>query len=498
MAHVEPTVTLAGMNVDLDQLRSRLHGEADDDALLTAESVAAAYARLSRKGVPLQELRAEAARDVARARKSIKNISHKMGHQSIAEHAFFNLDFNDVSRLIIELIEHHRLASYTERSQRYVKFTDDFLLPPEIKDAGLADEYQQLYRLMFDTYEELYRVLRPYFLNSEGDPDKLEKRRYVELENLAKEDARYAIGLATQTALGASFNGRALELLIRRLLSHSSWEARHLGEMIKQQVQPEAPSLVKYCDPCTYFKQLPQTVREIALHYIVPLADHAEPPRIESFSASDNPDDAVIAAMLYQGGVGPIDRCQFAVKSMSDEQKHRAFLELVRHREKHDNVSRHFELPRFEFGLVVSASLFAQLKRHRLCTQIVADYDTDLGVTVPPSLVENKLVDKLLAVVEPAEALHAKILDATDNPFTAAYALTNAHRRRVLVAINLREMYHLTKERMANFAQWDIRATATEMAAKVREVAPITGQLLMNKDDLEDELARLLSELEKN
>ncbi len=82
--------------------------------------MAAAYARISRNPRPVNELRRIARSEVEKARASNRNIVFEMGHSSIAEHAVFNLDILGVSRLLVEEIEKFRLASYTEKSQRYV------------------------------------------------------------------------------------------------------------------------------------------------------------------------------------------------------------------------------------------------------------------------------------------------------------------------------------------------------------------------------------------
>jgi len=495
MAHKKPQVQLGGYNVDADQLRRLIADRPAAEPPLTPESVAAAYARLSRRDDTLAELRAEAVRDVAKARASMTSIVHLMGHQAISEHAVFNLDFNFVTRLGMELIETHRLAAYTERSQRYVKFGDDYLLPPEIAAAGLGDDFAALYRQMFQTYEELYAQLRPYFVERGGDPALLKKSELTALENLAKEDARYAFGLAVQTALGGTFNARELELLVRRLLSSPLWEARDIGGQIKAQVQPLAPSLIKYCDPCDYFAELPDAARAVAAGLPREAPDE-NPPRVALVHATPETDEHVLAALLYTGGAGSIVYCMNLARGMSADEKLHAYRALVAQRQTHDNVSRHFELPRFVFDLNVSASLYAQLKRHRLTTQLVADYDPALGITVPPSIEAIGRVAALRAVAEHAAALHERVLAETGCAPAAAYCLTNAHRRRVLVTMNLRELHHFAKERMAAFAQWDIRETAVLMADAVREVAPLTGRLLVGKDNYREHLDRLLADAE--
>ena len=125
-------VLLAGHNMDYDIIReiAAEHPERQD---LTPETVAAAYARISRNPRPVNELRTLARGEVEKARASNRNIVFEMGHSSIAEHAVFNLDVLKVSRLLVEEIEKFRLASYTEKSQRYVLFKDDFVIPAEVR-----------------------------------------------------------------------------------------------------------------------------------------------------------------------------------------------------------------------------------------------------------------------------------------------------------------------------------------------------------------------------
>jgi len=485
MAFQEMDIRLGGFNVDYDVLMAIIKGDIKpEDAVLTPESIAAAYARVSRSNKPLHELRQEAVTDIAATRKSIEKIDHGMGHKSIADHVYFNLDLNFISRLAVELVERHRLAGYTERSQRFVLFKDDFLIPPEIKSIGLANEFIKLYKFMFQTYHEIFTVLRQYVLekNSITDPSKLSEARLTSLENLAKEDARYVIGLAVQTSFGSSFNGQEIELVIRHLLSDSLQEGQTIGSSFKKLVQPIAPSLVKYCEPVEFFKNLPAIIRSIGARYQGRMIGSRSYQRINSFWSSKEPDDVVVAAILCEGNVGSLNDCYKLAQTMPVLEKSAIILKVLQERTIHDNVTRHFEMAEFTFDTIGSASLYAQLKRHRITTQIPGDYVLDYGITTPQSFIDCNLTDKLVQVVEAAEGLYKVILAKTGNQFLATYALTNAHRRRILVKMNLREAYHYAKERCASFAQWDIQETANQMMALVLSKAPISGQLMCGKD----------------
>jgi thymidylate synthase ThyX len=148
-------ILLAGYNIDYDLIRE-LSDRSALEQELTPETISAAYARISRSPKPVDELRRDARAEVEKARRSNRNIVFEMGHASVAEHAVFNIDVIGVSRLLVEEIEKFRLCSYTEKSQRYVLFDKDFVVPDEIRDAGLADVFSATVDRQNDFYHRLY------------------------------------------------------------------------------------------------------------------------------------------------------------------------------------------------------------------------------------------------------------------------------------------------------------------------------------------------------
>ena len=63
--------------------------------------------------------------------------------------------------------------------------------------------------------------------------------------------------------------------------------------------------------------------------------------------------------------------------------------------------------------------------------------------------------------------------------------LTNAHRKRVLMKVNARELYHISRLREDRHAQWDIRERAQKMLQEARKVLPLTLMLATGKDTFE-------------
>jgi thymidylate synthase ThyX len=107
-------------------------------------------------------------------------------------------------------------------------------------------------------------------------------------------------------------------------------------------------------------------------------------------------------------------------------------------------------------------------------------YDPGLGLTVPPAVEEAGLAGAVVEAAADAEATFA-FLGGPAAP-VAAYALLNAHRRRVLLTLNLRELYHVSRLREDAHAQWDIRQLAGEMSCLARGAFPVCGALLGGKD----------------
>jgi thymidylate synthase ThyX len=114
---------------------------------------------------------------------------------------------------------------------------------------------------------------------------------------------------------------------------------------------------------------------------------------------------------------------------------------------------------------------------------ISQDYDLSLGVTIPDSIKETRQENHFMEMIDKTESFYLRL--EQKNPLISPYILTNAHRRRVLFKINLRELYHFSRLREDQHAQWDIRQIASQMISSVRSYLPFSGALLAGKDQFE-------------
>jgi flavin-dependent thymidylate synthase len=465
-------VKLAGFNVDAELLR-RLAGGAD----LTPETLSAAYARISRSPLAIDTLRRQACRDVGKARRSNQRIIFAMGHHSVAEHAVFNFDLIGVSRLALEEIEHFRLASFTEKSQRYVTLENERVLPGELRDPALRALFQQVsarqFRFYFKAFARLHRRLR---------------RQHAELaagaagqrlvEGWAKEDARYVLPLAAGGQVGMTVNARALEHMFRRWRLSPRAEVRRLAARLHALVMPVAPSLILFPEPSAFDRE--SFAAMDGLFAALPVrAARAAGRRPRIVAASEGGDDAILAARLaVRRGLG-LERARALVAALAPGKKRALFRDFFARAQFFSAMPREFEMADVTFQATVSASCFAQLKRHRMATLLAGAYDPGLGVTLPPSFAAAGLENEFRRIISASDAAYCRLQAAC--PAAADYILTNAHRRCVLMRMNLRELYHFVRLRDDEHAQWDIRALANDLAGLVRRRMPLAAMLLCGK-----------------
>jgi thymidylate synthase (FAD) len=146
------------------------------------------------------------------------------GHFSVTEHATFTFSISGVSRALTHQLVRHRIASYTQQSQRYVKFAKneiEYVTPPTIAgDKEAKKIYDDLMKAVADTYEKLIgRKIPP-------------------------EDARFVLPNAATTNIVVTMNARELLHFIRlRTCERTQWEIREAATEMLRLAKKVAPTL---------------------------------------------------------------------------------------------------------------------------------------------------------------------------------------------------------------------------------------------------------------
>jgi flavin-dependent thymidylate synthase len=477
-------VILAGHNIDYEVIRE-CHATLEGKERLTPETVCAAYARISRNPLPVDELRRVAREEVEKARQSNRTIVFGMGHSSIAEHAVFNVDILGVSRLAVEEIEKFRLCSYTEKSQRYIRLEDDFVIPREVQDGGLEGLFIDTVREQNALYHDLYTALKEHLFEKHREmADDPASRPTV--DGWAKEDARYIVSLATHAQLGMTLNARNLELMLRRSAAHPLQEINEYGTQLYEATREIAPSLVRYTAATPFDRDTRGELRELATSSAVLTDTHGENTAMGQdgnatlLHATPEGDETIVAALLHSSSDLSLEACMAAARTMSREEQEDVIRTACRRMQAYDPPLREFEHAGFLFEVVVSSSCFAQLKRHRMATITCQGYNPSLGVTIPPGVHEVGMDGRFMEVISRTEEAYRRI--ASVSPGAAPYILTNSHRKRVALRVNVRELYHISRLREDKHAQWDIRETAKRMVRLGKKAMPLALTLTSGKD----------------
>ncbi|MFH1412336.1 MAG: FAD-dependent thymidylate synthase [Candidatus Omnitrophota bacterium] len=472
-------VNLAGYNVDALVLEE-MSGKCGRKDELTPEILSAAYARISRDPRPIKEIRKDARSEVEKARRSNSTIIFKMGHHSIAEHAVFNLDIVGASRLAMEEIEKFRLCSYTEKSQRYITLDKDFVLPKELLGTKFERPFSELVSEENSAYRVLFGKLKDHVFVKYADLAANPRNNEL-LEGWAKEDARYITSLATESQVGQTINARNLELMLRRFASHPLAEIRDIGAAIYGKISGVAPSIVLFSEANDRDQKTYPELKIAAEALIKEFAGSGKmKEEVELVEHTQNGDTVVAAALLHTATGLNYDRCLSLAGSLNGPEKTALFKTAWKNLQFYDSLLREFEYVNLTFNIVLSSACFGQLKRHRMASITAQPYDPSLGITLPDSIKEVGEETLFRNITERSAALYEEIKKA--HPEAAPYALTNAHRRRVLLRVNAREMYHISRLREDKHAQWDIQNISKAMTEKARSVMPLTFALAGGKD----------------
>lgn len=153
------------------------------------------------------------------------------GHFSTLEHASFTFAIDGVSRALTHQLVRHRLASYNQQSQRYVKYNDgiETIKPASVKENPQAEAvFDQAISAATDAYKKLLDM------------------------GIPAEDARFLLPNAAETKIVVTMNARELlHFFNHRCCNRAQWEIREMAWKMVELVKPLAPRVfAKAGAPC--------------------------------------------------------------------------------------------------------------------------------------------------------------------------------------------------------------------------------------------------------
>ena len=166
--------------------------------------------------------------DSETAKRIIKRVTG-YGHVSVIEHASFTFSIEGVSRAMTHQLVRHRIASYTQQSQRYVTYgmLEKYVTPPSIANNTEAKEvFDKTLENISETYQNLLEM------------------------GITKEDARFILPNAAKTNIIVTMNARELHHFFNlRCCIRSQWEIREVAIEMLKQAKKAAPALFENAGP---------------------------------------------------------------------------------------------------------------------------------------------------------------------------------------------------------------------------------------------------------
>ena len=198
------------------------------------EETVAAAARLCYRSGGIDTLRDD---KLPGRTKSFLDKLVSMGHMSPVEHASFTFAIEGISRACSHQLVRHRLASFSQQSQRYVSKTSGFhyVVPPSIsEDEELKSRYDAFMREAQKFYNYLVEGLEKNGLTGES----------------VREDARFVLPNAAETKIMVTMNARELlHFFGQRCCNRAQWEIRRMATEMLRLVKTVAPALFSAAGP---------------------------------------------------------------------------------------------------------------------------------------------------------------------------------------------------------------------------------------------------------
>lgn len=160
--------------------------------------------------------------------KRLISILLEHNHLSPFEHVSFTFGIQDVSRSLTHQLVRHRIASYSQQSQRYVTMKGDipFIIPSSIEKSRFKNQFIEYIKSGKKIYDDMIK------------------------EGIPKEDARYLFTNATLSNIIVTMNARSLlNFFELRCCKHAQWEIRKLAFIMLSKVKKISPLLFEYAGP---------------------------------------------------------------------------------------------------------------------------------------------------------------------------------------------------------------------------------------------------------
>ena len=177
------------------------------------------------------------------------------GHLSPLEHVNFTFAISGISRTCSHQLVRHRLASYSQQSQRYVGMEDfKYIIPPSIKKKTLL---KKKFIEIMEYIQKSYKDFKEEFA----------KDKTLDKESI-NQDLRFILPQAVETKIVVTMNVRELlHFFEERLCLRAQWEIRAVANKMLKLCRRTLPEIFKLAGPkCKKLGYCPEGDRGCGLY----------------------------------------------------------------------------------------------------------------------------------------------------------------------------------------------------------------------------------------
>lgn len=225
-----------------------------------AEKIVASAAKLCYSQSGVEDIKENLTEEQTR---SFLKMLMDLGHMSTIEHVSFTFAIEGVSRVLTHQLVRHRMASYSQQSQRYVKLDQfEYIIPPAIEkneeakaifiDAMERDQesYNKISDILFEDYYKNFM--------QNGMDDKNAKKSATKK---AIEDARFVFPNACETKILVTMNARSLmHFFAHRCCERAQWEIRDMAILMLKEAKKVAPTIFSTSGPSCMGGKCPEGI----------------------------------------------------------------------------------------------------------------------------------------------------------------------------------------------------------------------------------------------
>jgi thymidylate synthase ThyX len=475
--------------------------------------IAAAMARLSRRGSDLREIYLDefAATGEQDAHGLIHRVVTAYGDDSVQQLIGMHLVVEDASNILTKLLEWGRFGAYLEQSTRYIYFDQKnakgqyrYYVPQNL-DKKIEKEYRETLDEIFDLYSTMVRRATDFVREKTGEPkDEREKIAWRGATRAQACDAiRPTLPVATTATVGIFGSSQAIESLILHLLSEDLIEARQAGDRILAEARKVIPAFLERTDKperggatTAHRANTRSEIKALARKY-VPASKSSNKEEIKLLDYYPKNELDVAAHILFSTSDASYSDIKKAASKLSDTQKKKIIKTYMGERlNRRHKPGRAMEIPHYLWEVTTDYGIFRDLQRHRVVDAFEWQrLGIDLGYEIPTLVKDAGLTEEFKKCFELSEVLY-KEMQKEGYEAEAQYASLFGHRMRFRVGLNARAAFHFIELRSTPQGHPGYRRVVTKMHEQLLKVHPEIGKGMrfVNKDE-DPELTRMAAEL---